>query len=567
MIKSGVAAGAGLSVAQGRLIETALAASRGSGSLSDIEHVVILMQENRSFDHYFGTMRGVRGFGDRAVYRSYAGGPSTDPATVFKQSMVGTSLGGTKVSYKLADGETVLEPFELVSHPPTVAGQTTNDITHDWGPQHGSWNNGAMDRFAVEHLAEDPTAKWQISGTDGAPLPGSSSYPIGVLTMGYYRRQDCLAFYRALADAFTICDRYFCSALGPTDPNRLMWMSGSLGANSGDVGGPVIETYVANRAEMLGKLDWPTMPELLTDYGVSWKVYQDPSSNYLFDVMGYFKHFADPSTATQAHNAALALTPVYPTEFQADVVSGTLPKVTYLVPPAPCCEHPATPPEYGEYLVSQILQTLLLNPEVWEHTMFLVIYDENGGWFDHVSPPTPGPLATVSNGMAKTGSYYDGEYLRSADPTNAAGGPPSDWDGVIGPVGLGFRTPALVVSPFSAGGWLCPDTFDHISTLKLIEKLFLPPGTLMGAGGLHISPWRYDLVGDLTSSLPLSNPVAKVPTLPATSLLYPETAQQALLDSLAGTEDYAQAYPPPASNHGIPKPDPDSLAHRRRTPS
>ncbi len=568
LIKSGVAAGAGLSLTRGRLIESAMAASRDQGSLSEIEHVVLLMQENRSFDQYYGTMPGVRGFGDTTSYSSYAGGPRTSPATVFSQSMVGASLGGTTVSYALADGETTLEPFELLSHPPTVAGQTTNDITHDWGPQHGSWNNGAMDRFAVEHLAEDPTAAYQISDTDGVPLPGKSSYPIGVLTMGYYRQRDCLAFHRALADAFTICDKYFCSVLGPTDPNRLVWLSGSLGAHTGDVGGPVLETYVGNREQMIGTLDWPTMPELLTDNGVSWKVYQDPTSNFLFDVLGYFKHFADPSTPTQVANAEKAFAPVYPAEFVADVVSGTLPQVSYLIPPAPCCEHPATPPEYGEYLISQILQTLLLNPEVWERTVFIVIYDENGGWFDHVSPPTPGPLATVANGLAKAGSYYDGEYVTSTDPSDAAGGPPSDWDKVLGPVGLGFRVPGLIISPFSAGGWVCPDTFDFVSTLKFIEKLFLKPGTLMGSDGLHISPWRYNEVGDLTSALPnLSTPITTVPPLPPTSLLYPETAQQALLNSLAGTEDYAQAYPPPPSNGGIPRPDADSLATRRTTPT
>ena len=225
-----------------------------------------------------------------------------------------------------------------------------------------------MDGFAIEHLAEDPKAKWQISEEKGAPLPGESSYPIGVLTMGYYRQRDSLQFYRALADAFTVCDRYFCSVLGPTDPNRLMWMSGSLGAHSRDVGGPVLETYVSNREQMLGKLEWPTMPELLSDHGVSWKTYQDPSSNLLFDVMGYFKKFAHPLTATEVKNAALAFGPVYPAEFAADVKAGTLPQVSYLIPPAPCCEHPATPPEYGEFLVSEILQTLLLNPDVWEQS-------------------------------------------------------------------------------------------------------------------------------------------------------------------------------------------------------
>ncbi len=556
------AVGTSLRPSHARLIDAVLARSSASGSLGDIEHIVILMQENRSFDHYFGTMPGVRNFGDTKSYASFAGGPATNAGTVFSQTMK-DSKG--HALYTLASGETFLDPFELVSNPPTVAGQTINDITHDWGPQHLAWNDGSMDQWAVQHLLNDPTAKLQFDNVFGLPVPGISNVPIGILTMGYYRRHDCLAFYRALADAFTICDGYFCSVLGPTDPNRLMWMSGSLGAHSGDRGGQVLTTYVQNREQLLGTLDWPTMPELLTDHGVSWKVYQDPTSNVLFNVLDYFKNFTSPSNLAQINNVANGLTPVYPVQFVADVVAGTLPKVSWILPPAESCEHPATPPEYGEYLVSQILETLLLNPAVWEKTIFLVVYDENGGFFDHVAPPTPGPTVTSLGDLPSgsgPGGRLDGEYLSTTSPHNAAGGPPTDWSGVLGPVGLGFRVPALVISPFSAGGWVCSDTFDHISTLKLIEKVFLKQGTILGSGGLHVSPWRYDTVGDMTSALPnLSSPESAVPPLPATSLLFPGVAAQALLNAL-GTVDLGPAYPPPAKNHGLPAPDPDSIKRK-----
>ncbi|HLX88882.1 MAG TPA: alkaline phosphatase family protein [Acidimicrobiales bacterium] len=563
---AGAAAGS-LSASHGRLIENALAVSSG-GSLHDVHHIVILMQENRSFDHYFGTMPGVRGYNDTRAYRSFAGGPRTDPRSVFAQTMEGTAIGGAGVAYQLSDGSTSLSPFELVSNPPTVAGQTTNDITHDWGPQHGAWNNGAMNRWAVEHLANDPTAKWQFDSVSGAPVPATSNWPTGITTMGYYRSRDCLAFYRALADAFTICDGYHCSVLGPTDPNRLMSVSGSLGAHSLDSGGVVLTTYVSNRGDMYGTLDWPTMPELLRANEISWKVYQDPTSNVLFNVLPYFKNYLKPSTPDQVQTAADALGPVYPAEFQADVAAGTLPMVSWIHPPAPSCEHPATPPEYGEYLVSQILQTLVSNPDVWQHTVFLVVYDENGGFFDHVSPPTPGPTATVDNGLALSGARYDGEYVDPAHTTNAAGSPPSDWAHVLGPVGLGFRTPALVVSPFSAGGWVNSDTFDHVSVLKLIESVFLAPGTIMGPGGLHVSPWRYGTVGDMTSALPtLGNAQPLVGPLPPTSLLFPDTAEEQLLNALAGTSDDAQGYPPPPSNStDYLTPDSASVPTRRPTP-
>lgn len=546
---------AGAVTLPGALLDRALAVTPAGSSVRDIKHIVMLMQENRSFDHYFGTMSGVRGFADTTSYGSYAGGPRTDPSTVFDQTTLYNGQPLLEVG-----GDSYLRPFELVSDPPTANGQTLNDITHDWGPQHLAWNDGSMDQFVVQHLRNDGTAALQYSsGPGGLPQPGPSSAPIGIETMGYYRPGDSLQFYRAVASAFTICDGYHCSVLGPTDPNRLMWMSGSLGAHSGDVGGPVLTTYVSNREQMLGSLQWPTVPELLTEHGVSWKVYQDPTSNALFNVLNYFKSFTTPSTPTQAQNAALGLGPVYPAEFAADVAAGTLPQVSWIMPPAANCEHPATPPEYGEYLVAQILDTLVLNPEVWASTVFLVLYDENGGFFDHMAPPTPGPTVTSLAGLpagAQPGGPLDGEYVTTADPTNAAGGPPADWAGVLGPVGLGFRVPALVISPFSAGGWVCHDTFDHVSTHKLIESVFLTPGALVGPGGLHVSKWRYDSVGDLTAALPtLASPVTAVPTLPPTSMGDPTVVEQNVLLGFAGTGDYGPAYPVPQSNGPVPAQD------------
>ena len=546
-------AAAGAVALPGDILDRALAITPAGSSLKDVRHIVMLMQENRSFDHYFGTMSGVRGFADTNSYRSYTGGPRTDPGTVFQQ----TTMEKDGTVLLRVGGDTYLNPFELLNDPPTANGQTLNDITHDWGPQHFSWNDGSMDRFAIEHLLDDGTAKLQFSsGPLGLPELGPSTAPIGVTTMGYYRPRDSLQFYRAVASAFTVCDGYHCSVLGPTDPNRLMWMSGSLGAHSADKGGPVLETYVTNREQMLGSLDWPTLPEVLTEHGVSWKVYQDPTSNVLFNVLNYFKNFVAPSTTAQVHNAVQGLTPLYPTEFAADVLAGTLPQVSWIMPPIANCEHPATPPEYGEYLVSQILETLVSNPEVWASTVFLVVFDENGGFFDHVAPPTPGPTVTALTDIpvgAAPGGRFDGEYVTTTDPTNSAGGPPSDWGGVLGPVGLGFRVPALVISPFSAGGWVCPDTFDHVSTQKLIEKVFLNPGALTGAGGLHISPWRYSTVGDLTSALPaLASPVNAVAPLPATSMGDPTVVEQNVLLGFAGIADYGPAYPVPTTNRPVP---------------
>ena len=205
------------SAAQSKLIDKALAASTSGASLGDINHVVILMQENRSFDHYFGTMSGVRGFSDPNVLQQTVGGVQYP---VFDQFGYQPGVGVSASGY--------MQPFHLLNDPPTENGETTNDIAHDWGTQHASWNNGAMNAFMTAHLSSD----------------GDTNGPV---TMGYYNSSE-LAFYYALANAFTVCDGYFCSVLGPTDPNRLMGMSAWIDPN-GTNGGPVVETFSDRIAE------------------------------------------------------------------------------------------------------------------------------------------------------------------------------------------------------------------------------------------------------------------------------------------------------------------------------
>jgi phospholipase C len=204
------------------------------------------------------------------------------------------------------------------------------------------------------------------------------------------------------------------------------------------------------------------------------------------------------------------------------VKGGKLPSVSWIVPPLAECEHPAAPPEWGEYLVQQILGILVSNPDVWAQTVFIVNYDENGGFFDHVPPPAA-PAGTA------------GEYL--------AGTLPSPAGGIAGPVGLGFRTPALVISPFSAGGYKYSGTLDHTSTLRLIETRF-------GVTVPNLSAWRRSVTGDFTGALNLTSPpVTAVPALPSTSIgSNVSVVEEAVLNALAGTLDVGLPYPLPASN-------------------
>jgi phospholipase C len=469
--------------AQAKLIETAATTTAAAGaSLSDIEHVVILMQENRSFDHYFGTMSGVAGFSDPNAL-----------AGVFDQYGYQPGVGVTSSGYMI--------PFNLLNNPPTENGSDTNDIDHSWGGQHASWNNGAMNSFITSHLNTDGDAN-------------------GPLTMGYFTGSE-LPFYYALADAFTVCDGYHCSVLGPTDPNRLMAMSAWIDP-AGVAGGPVITT-ASDRLARTGTLTWKTMPEALLEAGVSWKVYNDPTGLLGLGVLSYFKNYTDVLSLTGLELIARGITPTYQGTFADDVAAGTLPSVSWIVPPLAECEHPAAPPEWGEYLVSQILSTLVSNPDVWAKTVFIVIYDENGGFFDHVPPAVP------AAGTA-------GEYLTVSTL-------PSSADGIAGPIGLGFRTPCLVVSPFTAGGYKYSGVLDHTSTLRLIETLF-------GVTVPNLSAWRRSVTGDFTGALALSNtPVATVPTLPTTSIASDTTlVEEAVLNALTGTLDVGIDYTYPTSN-------------------
>jgi phospholipase C len=459
-------------------------------SLSDIRHVVILMQENRSFDHYYGSLSGVQGYSDPRVMRNRFGDVEYP---VWQQFGFQPGVGVDPLGY--------MEPFHLVQNFPTQDGATTNDISHEWNTQHDAWNGGTMDDFVRAHLAADGLQNF-------AP------------TMGYFDRSD-LPFYYALADAFTICDAYHCSVLGPTDPNRVMALSGTIDP-AGAGGGPVLVTQTTGRPQQYGKFSWTTMPEQLLDAGVTWKVYNDPTGLALFSPLPYFAAYNDSTTTRGLQLQQLGLAPNYPADFIADVTAGTLPQVSWIHGPVTQCEHPAAAPQWGENLVQTVLDTLTSNPEVWAHTLFILNYDENGGFFDHVPPPTP------SAGTA-------GEYL-TVSPL------PSDADGIVGPVGLGFRVPCILMSPLTQGGYVASEVFDHTSTLRLIESIFDAPVP-------NVSDWRRATVGDMTSALALGAPPnLSIPTLPLASLVEPLVDEEIIVNALTGTFDEGISYPPPTQN-------------------
>jgi phospholipase C len=434
--------------------------------LTDIEHVVIFIQENRSFDHYFGSYRGVRGFADQSV--------------AFQQSYP-TNLTHPPVGKLL--------PFHLDTS--TTNAACTHDINHAWGPQHQSWNNGAMDGFVSSHL----------------PIDSNDA----VLTMAYYNRAD-IPFYYAVADAFTICDNYFCPVMGPTDPNRLYSMAASIDPD-GKNGGPLLQTLGINRASFLGRLTYTTMPEQLQARGISWKVYSPPDANILNsvlsdNVLSYFKNFQDPASPLYQN----AFLPQFPADFLADAALGNLPQVSWVLASLVDSDHPPSPSLFGESTLSGLLAALTLNPAQWAKTAVFVTYDENGGFFDHV-PPLTAPAGTP------------GEYITAPsvpDPTAVGAFP--------GPIGLGFRVPMLILSPFSRGGFVSSDLFDHTSILRFLETRF-------GAEVPNLSAWRRAAVGDLTSAFNFAAPDHSIPNLPSTVQGLPQIIQQCVAN-LAGTTSY-----------------------------
>jgi phospholipase C len=439
-----------LAACGGQTARKAAGVAPAGSDLGAVEHVVFLMHENRSFDHYFGSYKGVRGFDDRP-----AGSPG-----LFSQPWP----GGAAPS---------LLPFHLDTT--NSDAECTFDLAHEWSAQHLCWNGGQMDEFVATHTAP----QWE----------GPQN---GVLTMGYYTRPD-LDFWYTLADAFTIGDGYHCSVMGPTHPNRLHALSGTLDPE-GHEGGPVIITD--SRSTAIGSASWRSMPEELEARGISWKVYNPPGAGYQpssplsiaisDNILLYFKrHVQNPSSPLYQK----AFDPVFPRDFARDIANDTLPQVSWICPPVGYDEHPPSPPAAGMWFAHQVLKALVSNPKTWSKTVLFIMYDENDGFFDHVNPPTP-PAGT------------SGEYL-TVDPL------PSPAAGVAGPIGLGFRVPLLVVSPFSRGGYVCSDTFDHTSQLRFLETRF-------GVKAPNISAWRRSVTGDLTSTLHVASPDVSVPLLPVT---------------------------------------------------
>ncbi|WP_299541368.1 phosphocholine-specific phospholipase C [uncultured Streptomyces sp.] len=470
-------------------LRQALAAPARKGKLEDVEHIVVFMQENRSFDHYYGTVEGVRGFGDRTAVRGANGMP------VFCQPDAGRAEGW-------------LAPYAMNAAHTSAYQQGAAGF--GFGESMNARNGGIADGYV-------------------------SKRSNGWLGHGYYAPED-MPFYHALASTFTVCDNYHASMETSTNPNREHFMTGTSG-------GTVRDLAVVDNSEPAAGYEWKTYAERLQDAGVTWKTYQ-AQDNFDDNALAWFTAFKQSEAGEPLHDRGLgrvgsasqsgdpfAMGDALVAAFAADVAGDTLPQVSWIVAPAALSEHASYAPPNGEHLSARLLAALADNPDVWAKTAFILNYDEHGGFFDHVQPPVP-PLSDRAGAstvpvdgevvvrVAKgTSTYYrvvsqDGKYrVKNADSTLS-------WSDTLpegetrtgGPynLGLGLRVPMTIVSPWTRGGVVDSTVYDHTSVIKLLERRF-------GVAETNISPWRRAVTGDLTSVFDFSGDEPRWPDLPDTS--------------------------------------------------
>jgi phospholipase C len=488
----GTAAAAAVGITGGTAAAATSSATRAlprgwSGTIGDVKHVVILMQENRSFDHYFGTLAGVRGFGDKQALTWQNGG------SIFQQPDAKRTDLGYLLPYNLTD-------------------QTDGDLDHSWNGDHSARSGGLWNNWVPAKTQE---------------------------TMGYFTRNE-IPFQYALADAFTICDGYHQAIMAPTSPNRMYFWTGT---SAGWISNP--DDYTVDFGPDAGTPLVTTYPELLQAAGISWQVYTNDqvgdSGSYPDYFVGdygdnplWFYQQYNTTNSTEGGTGALAsrgavtpwqtsagVPPISETHaayvlssFISDVQSSNLPQVSWIVAPAGYCEHPSYTPDYGAHYVNTVIQTLFSNPDLWKSTALFITYDEHDGFFDHQLPPFP--AASVSD-----------EYISGL------------------PIGPGTRVPMLICSPWTRGGYVDSNVYDHTSMLRFLA-------TWTGVTPANITPWRASVTGDLTNAFDFKHPDFSIPAN------IPTLDQTWALTQLTG----GSTSPPAEGDQVMPAQEPGTRLHR-----
>ena len=492
-----------------------------SPNLAKIEHIVVLVMENRSFDHVLGHLSLV------GVAQGAAINPNVDGLTQAIVDRFATLTPNTKI-----------RPLRDAGFPANTAGLKTKlplDVGHGVRDVAQQINNKTMTGFAANFASKHSAADFQRTGCQPQDA------------LGYYTAND-LAMYGFLAREFAICDRYFCSHPGPTLPNRMFTLTGDLQRDRN--GEPRINNGI-DGSFFLSRDQ--TIFDVLTQRNVTWRVYESPPS---VTMLRMFARYAGDETNIRDIK-----------QLESDINTSGLPSVTFIDPSlhdAPANDdHPPADMLHGQYLIQRIYKALRANDAVWNKTLFVVTYDEHGGLFDHVPPavaevlqdprkiidsqtvataevggpdvrPVAGAVTDILSGAIGTATAVGG-----AVGGRVGGAVTGAVGGVVGRVGglvtgvldgvldaepvrpprylpneeitYGVRVPTFLISPLVEKGAVIKRQFDHASILKTILIKFCP----------NDRPFLSDRVNhafDLGSALTLSQPRSDrpvPPTLPA----------------------------------------------------
>ncbi len=493
------------------LLQKALAveAYNATRSINDVQHIVILMQENRSFDHYFGAMKGVRGFGDRFPI------PLESGQRAFHQS----------------DGQRIVPPYRADGKKTNAA--LINGTPHNFMDTQAAWNQG---KYGYWPLFKTP------------------------YSMAYYTREE-IPFQYAMAEYFTICDAYYCSIATGTDPNRIVFWSGSVmdpekrkaGINCTDADSEPVNLRCWIKGKMPdpgytyqgSAFTWPTIPDVLQEAGISWRIYQDPNDNWTGAMHGCL--------AFESFRKAKPGSPIYENgmrhwsldDLARDVQNKTLPAVSWVLPSQANSEHPGAPssPYRASNFTHQVLSAITSNPEVWSKTVFFLTFDENDGLFDHLPAPAvpsynlDGTLAGKST-VDLSGMYFDNDRdnLEDTVAKRVYIDVRDTISGRLRPWGMGPRVPMYILSPWSKGGWVDSAVADHTSVGQFIEKRF---GVTIPA----ISPWHRAVSSDLTSAFDFLTPNdPRFPEMPDTAAYEEKDAASKKLPKAAAPDQPSRLF-------------------------
>ncbi len=423
----------------------------GSDLIPQIKHIVVLMMENHSYDNYLGMLAG-RGDGLRLA------------------------ADGTPLAVNvLPDGQQV-----RAHHLPSTA-QTSGNPTQSWNASHLSYAGGTCGGFAT-------SVQQTVAGADPA------------VPMGYWTETD-LPFYYGLARAFPVADRWFCSCMGPTFPNRRFLIAGTAHGLIDDLPWDLVDYPEAG-----------TIFDSLSSSDISWVNYHNvrPAKILFKRLLGApgliaLRRLAKlggwlPGVLNAVRGNKSFTADLYPLgfarsmrhlrttqQFFADAAAGTLPAVSIVDPDfGAYSEENPQDVGLGESFAAAVVSAVMAGPG-WESTLLLWIYDEHGGYYDHVPPPEAVPPDDVP---AHNWQLSLPSWLRTmltpllrkslASLQNADTGP-ATYDR------YGFRVPAVIVSPYARPDFVLSDVLDHTSVLKLIEEKWNLP-SLTRRDAAAISP-------------------------------------------------------------------------------